>query len=179
MLHYYELDDEYPEIARWYDGYIFGENSVFNPYCLVLCLRAILEEKIGMQKGLPPSSIGPYRCYWSNSSGNAIINDLIRKHPDERGDIEKQLANTSVEKSIYEFVTYRDLEHIPDVIWTILLYAGYLKAVKIRTDAESGNGRPDILLMRLQQRTRHRLWGDLPARMERKREATARAAYGA
>ena len=137
MLHYYELDDQYPEIARWYDGYIFGENSVFNPYCLVLCLRAILEEKCGVQRGLPPSSMGAYRCYWSNSSGNAIINDLIRKHPDERGDIEKLLANTSVEKPIYEFVTYRDLEHIPDVIWTILLYAGYLKAVRIRKDAEN------------------------------------------
>ena len=136
MLHYYELDDQYPEIESWYDGYQFGENHVFNPYCLVLCLRAILDEKCGVQKGLPPSSIGPFRCYWSNSSGNGIINELIRKHPEYRGDVEALLANKTVEKPIYEFITYRDLDHLPDVIWTFLLYAGYLKSIRTYKDAE-------------------------------------------
>ena len=126
MLHYYELDDQYPEIENWYDGYQFGESHVFNPYCLVLCLQAIIEEKCGEQTGLPPSSIGPFRCYWSNSSGNAIVNELIRKHPEYRSDVETLLAGGTIEKPIYEFITYRDLDHLPDVIWTFLLYTGYL-----------------------------------------------------
>ena len=136
MLHYYELDDQYPEIESWYDGYQFGENHVFNPSCLVLCLQAILEEKCGVQMGLPPSSIGPFRCYWSNSSGNGIINELIRKHPECRGDVEALLAGKTVEKPIYEFITYRDLDHLSDVIWTFLLYAGYLKSIKTYKDAD-------------------------------------------
>ena len=136
MLHYYELDDEYSNITQWYDGYQFGENDVFNPYCLVLCLKAILDEKCGIQKGLPPSSIGPYRCYWSNSSGNAIINELIRKHPEYRSDVEALLAGETVEKPIYEFITYRDLDILPDVIWTFLLYAGYLKSIRTYKDAQ-------------------------------------------
>ena len=136
MLHYYELDDQYPEIENWYDGYQFGENHVFNPYCLVLCLRAILDEKCGVQKGLPPSSIGPFRCYWSNSSGNAIVNEVIRKHPEYRSDVETLLAGKTVEKPIYEFITYRDLDHLPDVIWTFLLYAGYLKSIRTYKDAD-------------------------------------------
>ena len=136
MLQYYELDDQYPEIESWYDGYQFGENHVFNPYCLVLCLRAILDEKCGVQMGLPPSSIGPFRCYWSNSSGNTIINELIRKHPEYRGDVETLLAQKTVEKPIYEFITYRDLDHLPDAIWTFLLYAGYLKSIRTFKDSE-------------------------------------------
>ena len=136
MLHYYELDDQYPEIESWYDGYQFGENHVFNPYCLVLCLRAILDEKCGVQKGLPPSSIGPYRCYWSNSSGNGIIRELIQKHPECRDDVETLLTGGFIVKPIYEFITYRDLDHLPDVIWTFLLYAGYLKAVRTFKNSE-------------------------------------------
>lgn len=135
MLHYYELDDEYPEIERWYDGYIFGENKVFNPYCMVLCVAAILAEKRMIQNGRTGNGIGPYRSYWSNSSGNAIINELIRKHPECRSDVENLLAGNTVEKPIYEFITYRDLERLPDVIWTFLLYAGYLKAIRSYKDA--------------------------------------------
>lgn len=136
MLHYYELDDEYPEIERWYDGYQFGENHVFNPYCLSLCLAAIIVEKCGVQKGLSPSSLGPYRCYWSNSSGNAIINELIRKHPEYRSDVETLLAGKTIEKQIYEFITYRDLDHLSDAIWTFLLYAGYLKPIRTYKDED-------------------------------------------
>ena len=136
MLHYYELDDEYPEIERWYDGYLFGKNSVFNPYCLVLCLQAILVSKCDQQMGKTGSSIGPYRCYWSNSSGNAIVNELIRKHPEYRSDVETLLAGGTIEKPIYEFITYRDLDHLPDVIWTFLLYAGYLKSIRTYKDAD-------------------------------------------
>ena len=136
MLHYYELDAEYPEIERWYDGYLFGNNSVFNPYCLVLCIQAILVSKCELQMGKTVSSIGPYRCYWSNSSGNAIVNELIRKHPEYRSDVETLLAGGTVEKPIYEFITYRDLDHLPDVIWTFLLYAGYLKSIRTYKDAD-------------------------------------------
>lgn len=136
MLHYYELDDEYPEIESWYDGYLFGKNNVFNPYCLVLCIHAILVAKCDQQLGKKGESIGPYRSYWSNSSGNAIINELIRKHPEFRDDVESLLAGKTVEKSIYEFITYSDLDQIPDVIWTILLYAGYLKSVRTYKDAD-------------------------------------------
>ena len=136
MLHYYELDDEYPEIERWYDGYQFGDNSVFNPYCLVLCIDAILKCKCVEQNGQTLSSFGPFRSYWSNSSGNSIINELIRKHPEYREDVETLLAGRTVEKPIYEFITYRDLDNLPDVIWTFLLYAGYLKAIRTRASDE-------------------------------------------
>ncbi len=136
MLHYYELDDEYPEIESWYDGYIFGKNSIFNPYCLVLCIQAILVSKCDQQLGKKGDSIGPYRCYWSNSSSNGIINELICKHPEYRGDVEALLAGGTVEKPIYEFITYRDLDHLPDVIWTFLLYAGYLKPIRAYKDAD-------------------------------------------
>lgn len=136
MLHYYELDDEYPEIERWYDGYLFGKNSAFNPYCLILCIQAILVSKCDLQMGKTGSSIGPYRCYWSNSSGNAIVNELIRKHPEYRSDVETLLAGGTVEKPIYEFITYRDLDHLPDVIWTFLLYAGYLKPIRTYKDED-------------------------------------------
>ena len=130
MLHYYELDDEYPEIERWYDGYLFGGKKAFNPYCLSLCIHALLMQKSNMQRGQVEASIDPYNSYWANSSGNAIIGELVRKHPECRSDVEILLAGGTVEKPVYEFITYRDLDHLSDAIWTFLLFAGYLKAIK-------------------------------------------------
>ncbi len=136
MLHYYELDEEYPEIEKWYDGYLFGGKKAFNPYCLSLCIHALLMQKANMQRGQVDVPIDPYNSYWANSSGNAIIGELVRKHPEYRDDVEALLANKTVEKPIYEFITYRDLDHLSDAIWTFLLYAGYLKSIRTYKDAD-------------------------------------------
>ncbi|MBO6147820.1 MAG: AAA family ATPase, partial [Lachnospiraceae bacterium] len=39
MLEYYGLPDKYGEVRNWYNGYIFGESNVYNPWSTIMYLR--------------------------------------------------------------------------------------------------------------------------------------------
>ena len=35
MLSYYGVDDKYDEVCKWYDGYLFGNQEILNPWSVV------------------------------------------------------------------------------------------------------------------------------------------------
>ncbi|MEN8905848.1 MAG: AAA family ATPase, partial [Clostridiales bacterium] len=63
LLKEYKVKDNIKEVTNWYNGYIFGETEfslIYNPFSIML----YLDRKI-----LKP--------YWVNTSGNAIIKDIV------------------------------------------------------------------------------------------------------
>ncbi len=121
MLNYYHLGNRYDEVREWYDSYLFGNTHVYNPFSLVQCVG---ELSIGA-KNAP-------RCYWTNSSSNDVIRDMVVEHPECCDDIEMLLKGQSIYKPIHEAMTYRDMDSYAENIWTLLYFTGYVKSLSRR-----------------------------------------------
>jgi len=121
MLAYYELSEHYEAVKAWYDSYLFGDQLVYNPYSLAQCVGNLtLKDERAI------------RCYWTNTSGNDIIRDLVLKHPECRSELEALLRGETIHKPIYETITYRDLDAYDQNIWTFLYYTGYIKSLSYK-----------------------------------------------
>lgn len=119
MLRYYDVLEYANEVKEWYDGYLFGEQEIYNPFSLT----NFVSKKI-------VSSIHTSNLFWTNTSSNSIVRDLILKCKDStREELEKLMHGGSITKPIYEDLTYNDIERGDDSeqIWSHLLYTGYLK----------------------------------------------------
>lgn len=117
MLAYYELSDKTEEVKNWYDGYLFGQTEVYNPWSMI---NYVYDQKWG---GL----LFP-KPYWSNTSSNNIIRDMIEKADSEtKNEIEKLIDGGVIVKSVHEEITYGDIYTSKDNLWNFLFFTGYLK----------------------------------------------------
>ncbi|TYQ14939.1 UNVERIFIED_CONTAM: PD-(D/E)XK nuclease superfamily protein [Acetivibrio alkalicellulosi] len=115
MVNYFELPEHLHDIKTWYNGYIFGIDTViYNPWSIIKFLST-------PQDGLRP--------YWSNTSDNRIIKEVMQLDKLEgKKTVEKLITGESVEKELDENVVYQNIKTSPDVAWSFLTHAGYLKA---------------------------------------------------
>ncbi len=115
MAKYYGMEEYLQDIKKWYNGYIFGGNEViYNPW-------SIIKFMYNPSNGLKP--------YWVNSSDNRIIKQVMQLDKSEgRKVVEKLIEGEIVEKEIEENVIYQSIDTNPEVAWSFLLHAGYLKA---------------------------------------------------
>ncbi len=121
IAYYYDLSDEFDIIKEWYDGYLFGETEIYNPWSVLKYIQYALSNK----KHLP-------KAYWINTSSNDIIHELVVKSDRKmREDIEKLINGESINKPLYEDITYVNMNVKSDYIWSFLLHTGYLKPVDI------------------------------------------------
>ena len=118
----YNMD--YEKMKDWYDGYRFGECQVYNPWSVV----NYIAEAIAGKESFP-------KTYWSNTSSNSIVKDLV-EHADLelRTEIENLIAGQSIEKQVHEDITYEDIHESEDNLWNFLLFTGYLKATGSRME---------------------------------------------
>lgn len=115
----YGLEDRISEMRLWYDGYLFGNTGIYNPWSV---LQYISSARSGEQISCMP--------YWSNTSSNSIIYKLIRESGEETREMVEELMNGgSVTVPIYEDTVYADIDVNSDHIWSFLLFTGYLKQI--------------------------------------------------
>lgn len=122
LLQYYGLSDFHEVIKEWYDGYLFGNVSVYCPWdVLNYCY-----ELAGLRSSIPDGRMEP-KNYWINTSGNAIIRTLLcRAKGQTKAEIEQLVAGEVLEKRIEENLTYKDVNEKIDNIWSVLFATGYL-----------------------------------------------------
>ncbi len=122
MLKYYGKEEQYETIKEWYNGYLFGNTKVYNPWSLVNFIKSIC---FG-------GEIYP-KPYWSNTSSNSIIKELV-EHADAttQMDLETLVEGKSFEKPIHEDVTYEEIYKSSDNLWNFLYFTGYLRKVSER-----------------------------------------------
>ena len=117
LLDYYGFSDCYDAIKEWYDGYQFGNTDVYCPWDVMNYCDALLDD----------CNIQPEN-YWVNTSSN----DAVRKFIEEcdngttRREIERLIAGETIEKEIYQELTYQDMYASIDHIWSVLFTTGYL-----------------------------------------------------
>jgi hypothetical protein len=120
LLEYYELSEHYDEIKTWYDGYKFGNASVYCPWDVInYCydLRA-------NPKAIPST-------YWANTSGNALVRRFIDKSTCQtQKEIEQLISGESVVKPIRQELTYSELDGTIENLWSVLFLTGYLTQVR-------------------------------------------------
>ena len=127
MLTYYDLAAELPEVKRWYDGYLFNETEIYNPWSI---LKYVNDRKDKVTKFALP--------YWSNTSSNSIIREMVGEADEmAKEDLETLMAGGTIEKPVHEEITYGDIHQSQDNLWNFLFFTGYLKKISERKD-ESG-----------------------------------------
>lgn len=109
MLKYYELDYELEEVKKWYNGYNFGNELVYNPWSLV---------NFASTKRLEP--------YWVNTSDNSLIKKLLNKNDKKVfQELELIFNDETILETIRENIIFDDLNNI-NTIWSLMLFSGYL-----------------------------------------------------
>ena len=116
MLAYYGFASQYDVIKEWYDGYLFGNSSIYCPW-----------DVINYCVDLRDGSVAKPQNYWVNTSSNDIVRVFLKKaNRAVRNEIEQLINGNSVRKMIRQELTYRDLDSDPDNLWSILFTTGYL-----------------------------------------------------
>ncbi|MFI3200887.1 MAG: AAA family ATPase [Eubacteriales bacterium] len=116
MLLYYGRESQIKQIREWYNGYSFGGIQVYNPWSLMNYMEALWEDEYAM-----PIS------YWSNTSSNSIIKELVYQADDVvKGELEALMAGGTIEKAIHEDITYEEVYQNKDNLWNFLYFTGYL-----------------------------------------------------
>ena len=132
MLSDYHIESKSNLIKEWYDGYVFGKTEVYNPWSLINFVKAACAD----ENALPVE-------YWSNTSSNLIIKDLLTKSTDQiRDELEILVQNGTIEKTVHEDITYQDIYESEENLWNFLFFTGYLKAVEVKM---SGDDRVVVL----------------------------------
>ena len=115
----YKAEDKLEDVKSWYDGYKFGNMEVYNPWSI---LKYIKYKKLD--------------AYWINTSGNALIKELLLLSD---GTVFEDLDDLvrGQEKIIYvneNIALGNDLD--PNRLWELMLFSGYL-TVKEKINNES------------------------------------------
>ena len=129
----YNLEYEMEDVKDWYDGYKFGKSEVYNPWSILNFLHA---------KEL--------RAYWVDTSGNDLINDVLKI---VRKDIVRDLKKLFDGKGLKQNLSgTSDLSRIlsEEEIWELMLFSGYL-TVEEKIDE-------DYYILRLPNREVRRLF---------------------
>jgi len=117
MLEYYGQESKTNLIKEWYDGYLFGNTEVYNPWSSV-------------------NSVSDLRCdtqyiprpYWVNTSSNSIVRELIDNADTEtKAELETLMRGGTISKIIHEDITYDEIHDNADNLWNFMFFTGYLK----------------------------------------------------
>jgi hypothetical protein len=116
LLEYYGLQEHYDKIKAWYNGYQFGNTSVYCPWDVINHCDNLCAE---------PNAIP--ENYWANTSGNGLVRRFIDCATSKtKKEIEQLIAGESVVKEINLELTYNELDESIDKIWSVLFATGYL-----------------------------------------------------
>jgi len=111
LLTHYNLLESFEDVQKWYNGYIVGNATIYNPWSLLM----YADQK------------GKLQPYWLNTSDNQIIKKLlVLADAQLKADLELLLSNGTVTKVVDEAIVFSDIENNSDAIWSLLLFAGYL-----------------------------------------------------
>ena len=101
-------------VKKWYDGFVFGNQSdIYNPWSILNYLAK-----------------GEFNTYWANTSGNSLAAKLIREgRPSVKQTFERLLQGEHLFTNIDEQIVYNQLNGSESAIWSLFVASGYLKVL--------------------------------------------------
>ena len=99
------------DVQKWYNGYLFGDTKVYNPWSIINFLD---ERRLG--------------AYWVNTSGNGLIQLYLQRMKEEIFDeFSKLLNKEKIFETINDSMTFGNLEaDFEKNIWNLFFHSGYL-----------------------------------------------------
>jgi len=123
------------QIEAWYNGYLFGETTLYNPWSILNLLK----------------NQGEFRNYWINTSGNDLVKEILsRTGAQAKRDLEDLMAGQSITVPLQEHVVFHEIENSPANLWNFFYFTGYLKAVKIDGPSEAVKTRVQLKIPNLE-----------------------------
>ena len=101
-------------IREWYDGYVFGNTSVYCPWDVASYVSALLRREDAEPKN-----------YWRNTSSNSVIREFVGRFK-VSGKFETLMNGSTVTETISDELTYDILHESEQNLWSVLLMTGYL-----------------------------------------------------
>ncbi|CAL7870765.1 9-O-acetyl-N-acetylneuraminate esterase [Fusobacterium necrophorum subsp. funduliforme] len=112
-LEYYELEYNMEKVKEWYDGYLFGNTEIYNPWSI---LNYISNQKL--------------EAYWVNTSNNFLVYDVLEKaNMDIFEELQAVFQGKEIQKTLDYSFSFQELKN-PQEIWQLLVHSGYLKTEK-------------------------------------------------
>ena len=148
ILKFYGLTSYKDVIRDWYDGYRFGNTDVYCPWDVINSCDELLADPHAEPEN-----------YWANTSGNDLIQRLLKKATQStKNDVEQLINGGTVTKPIRQELTYREVEDSISVRDTAVrrnmkenFYHGMLLGLLrsqdswlVKSNAETGEGYSDI-----------------------------------
>lgn len=117
-------------LKEWYNGYSFGNSSLYCPWDVISYLSEVKKDVDLIPKN-----------YWKNTSHNGILLTFVKRTDFDVSDKFEELLNgKSVIANITDQLTYDTLHSSEDNLWSVLLMTGYV------TKAESGDNSSSVSL---------------------------------
>ena len=117
----YDILQKYETYKEWYNGYIFGNANVYNPWSVIQFTDDLKENK-----NCCPAP------YWANTSSNAIVRKLIEiADEDTREEIEALIEGETLIKPVHEDITYEEIYKSMDHLWNFMFFTGYFRKVHV------------------------------------------------
>lgn len=115
MMRYYGGALEDTKLKEWYNGYLFGDTEIYNPWSVINYIS----------KGCVP------QAYWVNTGKNEVLEEVLRAATDDITEkLNVLMQGESVIVRIDQNVVYSSLAEEPANVYSLLLVAGYLKVRK-------------------------------------------------
>lgn len=109
----YGHPERFEEARQWYDGYVFGDAEVYNPWSVLNYVKS----------GFRPAD------YWAGTSGNSIIPTLLDSADGTVFEDLKVLGEGgSIVRRMDAKISYADMADV-NGIYSVMVLSGYLKAV--------------------------------------------------
>lgn len=116
MLDYYNVSEKFHEVCEWYDGYLFGNTEIFNPWSVINYIS---------DKCFP-------KAFWQSTGSNEIIGEIIASAtPEVTENLHRLLRGQNITTYVDTSVIYPEVQNNPHSIYSFLLIAGYLRVSAI------------------------------------------------
>ena len=131
MLKYYQIEYEMSDVKKWYDGYSFGKDEIYNPWSI---LNFVKNREL--------------KTYWINTSSNFMIRKLLQKSGEEGlSTLEKIFNQEEVAVRITDNVRLGNNLSVSEV-WELMLYSGYLTVKEKLSDGRYSVRIPNMEIMK-------------------------------
>ncbi len=116
LLSDYQLEDRFPEVKDWYDGYRFGKADVYCPWDVINFVDRAKDDPEAKPE-----------AYWINTSGNDLVKRFIDKaNKTTKNEIESLINGEAIEKELRLDLTYEEIDQSIENLWSVLFTTGYL-----------------------------------------------------
>ena len=145
MLDYFEMKYKIEEVKEWYNGYIFGDKRVYNPWSIINDIDN-----------------GEIKAYWANVSGNTLLENMLdQAGEDVYTDLKRFTDGESIEKYISDGTTIKSLLSNEDEIWQLFLYSGYLTKAKEQIEIDETSEYTNIYNLKIPNKEIRKYFGNM------------------